>query len=270
MMPQPQAVVQEAVAVEKALPAGKPEPSEFEKVLASVLRNAGTTSSPFIPVQLCENFVEILDDKAGKRIISYEDFKAMIDRSLSTTETVMDIRGSMLPSNVFFLSQSKSNMYLNCYYPGGNRTMIFGDKTMEIAAPNIVISHILKMDGSDWLVQSSKFMCTDLPISKLPKKFIESHSGQDGLYLLPMSNTYAEGNMCYGGNHMPARFKDNNLRGLDWYYRFLWETPFNSDLGIKAIRDSRGVSEWYNHLEKEAKAGRPFPYKELHNYKAPT
>ena len=251
----------------KDLPAAKAEPSEFDKAVALAFRNAGSTSSPSITINLCEHFVEIPDDKGIKRVISYEDLKAMIDRSLATTETVIDIRGSMLPSNVFFISQNKSNMYINCYYPGGNRNMIYGEKTMEVVTPNIVISHILKVDGNDWLVQSSKFMCTDLPISKLPKKFIEGHNSSDGLYLLPMSNTYQEGNMCYGGNHMPARFKDNNLRGLDWYYRFLWETPFNNDLGIKAIGDSHSVRDWYSLLEKEAKDKKPFPYKALRGYK---
>lgn len=255
-------------AAVKPLPKEKPVTTEFDKAVDSAINEAGIVSVTALQVNLCENFVEIIEkNKKINRVISYESFKAMIDRSLNTTETVLDIRGTLLPSNVFFMSQSKNRMYLNCYYPGGNRKMLYMDGSMEIAAPNIVISHVLQLDGADWIVSSSKFMCTDLPISKLPKNFIEVHDNKLGLYLLPMSNTYAEGNMCYGGNHMPARFKDNNLRGLDWYYRFLWETPFNNDLGIKAIGDSHGVKDWYKVLEKEAKDNKPFPYKMLRGYR---
>lgn len=258
------------ITTEATLPPAAVEKTAFETAVSAATLRAGEMETKHLQVNLCENYVEIPDPRApgGKKVISYEDFKVIVDRSLNTTETAIDIRGTLLPSNVFFLSQNQNNMYLNCYYPGGNRKMLYMDGSMEIVAPNIVISHILKVDREDWIVQSSKFMCTDLPISKLPKKFIESHSAQDGLYLLPMSNTYQEGNMCYGGNHMPARFKDGNLRGLDWYYRFLWETPFNNDLGIRAIGDSLSVRDWYHTLSKEAKAGKPFPYKLLRGYKS--
>jgi hypothetical protein len=220
-----------------------------------------------LPLVLFSDYAEIDMGKGVKKQISHASLKEILDRSLNTVETSVDIKGMLLPSNVFFFSQTKNKIMFNVYYAGGNRNMIYGEQKLEIAAPNIIIAFTLKKDLDDWIVESAYYFCTDLPVSKLPKTFIGQISNKEGIYLLPMSNTYDQGNMCYGNNAMPARFKDNNFRGLDWYFRFLWETPFNNDLGIRAVGDRIGVSAWYKLLEKLAKEKKTFPYKDLRGWK---
>lgn len=246
-----------------------PAPVTFEQALLEV-GNSGKISqndSVGIPLMLFKDHVEITLDNGVKRQIPYQGLKELIDRSLNTKETVTNINGMILPSNVFFLSQSSNELRMTCYYPGGNRDMLFDSTKLNIVTPNILISFTLKLEGKDWIVQSAIYMCTDLPISKLPKTFITGPSPSQGVYLLPMSNTYSEGIMCYGGNSMPARFKDNHFRGMDWYYRYLWETPFNSDLGIRAIGSVVSPSSWYHTLSKFAKENKTFPYRDLSSWR---
>lgn len=243
-----------------------PATQTFEQALESVVTFQPNTQVVGIPITLFEDHAEVEIMPGVKKQISHTSLKEMLDRSLNTVEDKLEIKGMLLPSNVTFFSQTNNHIRFNTYYPGGNRTMLYNDRKLEIVAPNIVLAFSLKKDGADWLVESVYYYCTDLPISKLPKIFIDKASPAIGTYILPMSNTYDAGNMCYGNNSMPARFKDNNFRGLDWYFRFLWETPFNNDLGIKAV-GSVGVSTWYSLLEKLAKAGTTFPYRDLRGWK---
>ncbi len=250
-----------------ALPAASPLP--FEQAIAQVIESGQIPMEDFkgIPLVLFKDHVEVTLDKGVKRQISYPGLKELIDRSINVKEVVSEVEGMMLPSNVFFISQSARELRFNCYYPGGNKDMLFEERKMNIAIPNIIIAYTLQKDSKDWIVKNSIYMCTDLPISKLPKSFIAGPDKTKGIYLLPMSNTYDGGNMCFGGNQMPARFKDNQFRGLDWYYRFLWETPFNSDLGIKAIGGATSPSNWYSTLAKVAKDGKVFPYRDLSGWR---
>lgn len=261
----------EAQAVPEA-PAPLPPSStvSFEDAIKNIVDSGQvptTGASKGIPMVLFNDHVEVTFESGAKRQIPYAGLKELIDRSINVKEAVAEIQGMTLPSNVFYLSQSARELRMTCYYPGGNRDMLYGDNKMHIVAPNIVISYILKKENTDWIIQSAIYMCTDLPVSKLPKTFISAPSHSQGIYVLPMSNTYAEGNMCYGGNQMPARFKDNQFRGLDWYFRYLWETPFNSDLGIRAIGSVMQPTEWYGLLAKLAKENKTFPYPDLHGWR---
>lgn len=242
----------------------------FESAIDTIVNSAETVKQDFkgIPMVLFHDHVEVTLDKGVKRQIPYAGLKELIDRSINVKEVVHEVEGMTLPSNVFFLSQSSKELRFSSYYPGGNRDMLYDDQKLHIVAPNIIISHVLRREGKDWIVNSSCFMCTDLPVSKLPKSFISGIDASKGIYLLPMSNTYPEGKMCYGGNNMPARFKDNQFRGLDWYFRFLWETPFNSDLGIRAIGSVMSPYEWYLLLGKLAGEKKTFPYRDLSNWRA--
>lgn len=245
-----------------------PKVMTFEEALNNTLNSSQTSDgSESIPMVLHKDFVEVEVDNGVKRQIPYKALKDIIDRTIGTVETTSHIAGTLMPSNVYFMSQTEKELRLMCYYPGGNRDMLYNSSKLHIVAPNIVISYTLKREKDDWIMSSEIYMCTDLPISKLPKTFINNPDASKGLYLLPMSNTYSEGNMCYGNNQMPRRFKDNNLRGMDWYFRFLWETPFNDDLGIRAV-GSVSVRDWYEELASLAKEGKPFPYKRLRSWRS--
>jgi hypothetical protein len=246
-----------------------PKVMTFEEALeATVGSSQAAGNGEAISMVLHKDFVEVEVEKGVKRQIPYKALKEIIDRTVGTGETASVITGTLLPSNVNFMSQTERELRLMCYYPGSNRDMLYHSNKLHIVAPNIVIAYTLKREKEDWIMAGEAYMCTDLPIGKLPKTFIAAPDSKVGLYLLPMSNTYSEGNMCYGGNQMPRRFKDNNLRGVDWYFRYLWETPFNDDLGIRAVRNDVRVSEWYNTLASLAKEGKPFPYKELRGWHA--
>lgn len=200
--------------------------------------------------------------------ISYEDFKAILTQALGRREDEK-LEGYHLPSNCFYFAKSSSQIQLSCYYQERVGEIIYGSKKMKIKVPNLIISHVLgRKPGNSLKVESSKYFCTNLPVNKLPQnKFINSVEPNAKIFLSPFSNTYREGNMCYGGNQMPATYTENNLRGLDYYYQFLFSSPFNNDLGINALSQGRDyVGEWYSELEKIAKAEGPFPYERLRGY----
>jgi hypothetical protein len=75
--------------------------------------------------------------------------------------------------------------------------------------------------------------------------------------------------MCYGGNSMPSHFQDNNLQGLNWYYQFLFESPFNNDLGLRSLKEEVVAQDWFKTLETAAKNNEPFPYEKLRGYTKP-
>ncbi len=262
--------VETVVVSESKMETLPPSPaSAFDQAVEALAASDRVNKEDFkgIPMIMFKDHVEVTLDKGVKRQISYQGLKELVDRSINVKEVVHQVEGMSLPSNIFFLSQSATELRMCCYYPGGNRDMFYNEEKIHIVAPNIVISHTLRRESKDWIVSSSYFMCTDLPVSKLPKTFIAGPDASKGIYILPMSNTYPEGKMCYGGNSMPARFKDNQFRGLDWYFKFLWETPFNSDLGIRAIGSVLDPHSWYKLLGKLAKENKGFPYCDLYNWR---
>jgi hypothetical protein len=219
-----------------------------------------------LPVVMFQDHVEVEVHQGVKKHISYASFKELINRSLNEVVANPIITGMSPPSNLIFMSQTENALHLNCYHSGGIKDMLYLNTKLKIVAPNIIIGFTLAKESNDWIVRSAHYFSTDLPVSKLPRAFINTPDPGKGIYDLPMSNTYGGGPMCYGSNSMPARFKDGNLRGLDWYYKYLWETPFNSDLGIRAISDRVAVNQWYEVLAKFAEEGKGFPYCDLQGY----
>ncbi len=217
-----------------------------------------------VPVLLLKDFVEVEISKNVKKQIGYKEFREILGRGINDT-TDVKIEGLLPPSNLIFLSQTAKQVRLNCYYSSAVRDMLYGSQKLRIVTPNVIISHTLNKDGEDWVLANTMYFSTDNPISKLPRTFISQVSNRDRIYYHAMSNTYDLGNMCYGGNAMPSRFKDNNLRGLDYYFNFLWTTPFNDDLGIRgASYDS--VRGWYRLLADLAKEKKGYPYDKLRGW----
>lgn len=202
--------------------------------------------------------------------ISHEDFLRFYSKTQSVE--VVEADPVLLPSNCILMDRTKARMRLNCYYPSSKKPLIFqhsDNHKLEIITPNIIISYVLLKGGApgEWILETNqpKYFCTPYTVGRLPKDFIAAIDRPAGVYLMPFSNTYEGGNMCFGNNTMPRRFVENNLRGLDYYYAYMWETPFNSDLGIKAASvDS--VKLWYTTLEALAKKNLPFPYRKLRGF----
>jgi hypothetical protein len=224
-------------------------------------------------VKLFEDHVRITLNGGVQKDISLSDFITTLTKASGQaqqqTEFVQDFA---MPSNVFFLSVSKETIRISCYYSAANKTIVYGpdgdkkhNKNIEITMPNVIISHYMKKVKDQWVIQWSKYFCTDLTVPQLKPGFIDDINPRGHIFLFPMSNTYEDAKMCYGNNSMPSSFPINNLRGLDWYYQYLFESPFNDDLGIKAVRGYY-VNEWYSLLNKCAKEGTSFPYTKLANY----
>lgn len=222
-------------------------------------------------VQFLADGVRVLLTGGIDKVVSLEDFRDILNRSIGELEsTTLD--GFNMPSNVFYFGKSSSEIHLSCYYKGGIMKLNLNSKIRDSVMPNIIISHKLTRDGDkNWLIQDSRYYCTDASISKLPKTFIYSVSPRDRVFLLPLSNTYGDARMCYGSNTMVSRFTENNLRGLDWYYEYLFQSPFNTDLGIKALasESSMYVEDWFTLLARLATERAPFPYDKLNGYTAP-
>ena len=230
-----------------------------------------------LSVEITQDGCSVQIDKNTNREISHEDFLSLYSGVMG--KEVEEVKDSfVLPSGVMNIARGKSQLTLTCYYPSSKRRLHYvgaDDKAgirMEIMTPNIIISHRLKQDKStkDWLVEPNwpRYFCTDLPAARLPKEWIESHSYAKRIWVNPFTNTYQDGHMCTGHNTMPVRFTEGNLRGLDWYYGFMWESPFNRDLGLYGLGNTVGVLEWYRILEKAAAEDRPFPYTYLPSFQA--
>lgn len=219
-------------------------------------------------VMILEDHARVILTGGIEKIISLDDFRNILNQALGTSEETQ-IEGFNMPSNVLYFAKSGSEMRVSCYYQARKTGIIYHDSKFEVMMPNIIISHKLRKAGDKtWQIEGSRYFCTDLTPGRLPKDFIYTVSSSMRIFLLPMTNTYAEGNMCYGNNSMPARFVDNNLRGLDWYYQYMFESSFNDDLGVKAIGESLTPRQWYQLLKETAQADKPFPYEKLRGYRA--
>lgn len=208
------------------------------------------------------NYGVVVVINGAEKHISLDSFLAAITSSSSQSEDG-SIEGVLLPSNTFFFARSATRINLSCYYAEGVRNVKYGSHDRPSVIPNIIVSHVLNKNGQEWVINTTRYFCTDKPVSALPGTFINAAKLDAGIFGLPFSNTYSDNRMCYGGNSMPHVFRNNNLRGLDWYYQYLFETPFNDDLGINGLYSRVTPETWYARLAKLAEEGASFPYKDL-------
>ena len=130
--------------------------------------------------------------------------------------------------------------------------------------PNVIISHVLKMQGGVWKVNDTRYLTTNKPLSEIPRQKIAVGSG---VCTLPFTNVYDDGRLCYGNNLRVAEIKPPDFRPLHWYYEMLFTAPFNNDIGVYSLKRESKFKEnyagWFAHLAKLAETGKPFPYAEL-------
>jgi hypothetical protein len=217
-----------------------------------------------------EDCVKVILTGGVEKLITYEAFVGILKNITNIIDEKMTDE-FLMPSNVFYFAKSHDAIQISCYYTSRVCDLMYYDSKFKIMTPNIIVSHVLHRQGEDkkWQVETSNYFCTDVPVGNLPKTFINRLDHNNRIWLLPMSNTYDGGNMCYGSNVMPRNFVDNNLRALDWYYNYLWNSPFNDDLGIRAVSGDYGsVNTWYKDLKVLAEKGEPFPYHRLRGYTA--
>lgn len=226
-----------------------------------------SVGSRFMRADIYQDHVSVSLENGMSKDISSRDFARSLVASLGIEDTTdKELLSVALPPNVYYLKIVGEEIKLACYYPGGSRLLKYYTKEIPIIFPNVVISHSLRMKKSEIQMQGTLYFCTDLTFSQLPQKWPDRVDVQQRMFLLPMSNTYSDGKMCYGHNIMPNQFPEGNLRGLDWYYQYIFETPFNDDLGIRALPSSIEVKSWYEKLRKLLSEDKPFPYELLRGY----
>jgi len=206
------------------------------------------------------------DKNLVKKSISYDDFYRIFSEMMMK-ENREATSNLLLPSNCFFLGYSESSLRINVYYPETTENITYGNSTFKGRVPNMILSFSLTRGRAknEWKIAWAKYFCTDMPVSMLSHNFISDVNTSSRIYMAPFWNTYSEGNMCFGNNTMPGTFVKGNLRGLDYYYQFLFNSPFNNDLGVRGIISYDTPSEWISTLKKAAKEGK-FPYERLRGY----
>lgn len=240
---------------------------------AEAIFGTETPAPPVDTVSKEAQVVYLLDDcvkvtvNGIDKYLSHEVFLAIIEKSIGTERDAV-LEGMLLPNNTFYFARSSNRVQLSCYYPGGVRDVNYLDTIRKSVIPNIVVSHTLEKREDDWIQSESRYYCTDISVGRLPARVVWDINAADHIFLLPFTNTYASAQMCYGDNTMPRRFTSNNLRGLDWYYQFLFAGAFNNDLGVKAINTTNDASirAWYDTLATIAEEGGKFPYERLNGY----
>lgn len=232
--------------------------------------------------------VELLDDcvsyvnpitKISKEI-TYEDFLELLQSSVKSdaSKKTMD-ETWLLPKNCAMFDKTDRSVNMLTYHPSCVKSIQYYNckswevkpssviEHYEILTPNVLISFPLVKSPtkSGWEMdpKSAVYMCTPLTQGNLPKKVpLNPTSGIPDIFGSPFGNTYPGFGMCVGENQMPRFFPDNDFRALNYYYDFMWSTPFNNDLNNKAV--PMAWNEWYKYLASpEVKSSGKFPYEKL-------
>jgi hypothetical protein len=220
------------------------------------------TEKDYLPVVIFKTHVSTIINGIAKSI-SVSDFKNILHNLSGGEED--KVPPISLPFGCFMFNRSGDTLFLNCYYRGSVIDVTFQDRdskkvVFNIPIPNIIISFTLKKIGdATWQVTHIKYFSTPKSVSQLPDDtFISGLDPEIGVHRLPFPNMYGDGRMCYGGNTMPVRF-NNNLRGLDYYYQVLTQSPFNSDLGLLGLTMRYTPRNWFEFLNGK----KEFPYELL-------
>lgn len=233
-----------------------------------------------ISFDILEDCVRTNYDNGLTKLISLDDFISTLSTVAKNKPLEADYESFSLPPNVFLFNVGSKSIELACYYPECVRDVNFMNEVKKRITPNIIIYFKLKKEASkgknDWAHESTIYTCTDLPLSDVPREFINKTKTSARIFLLPFSNMYEDGTMCTGQNHLPKNFKKNDLRSLNWHFEMIWSSPFNYDLGLRALKlgseftdTSSGIKKWFDKLGSLAKKESPkFPYNELKGYKS--
>jgi hypothetical protein len=203
------------------------------------------------------------------KYVSYEDFLSILAALVGEEASGQVAQPIWFPPGVFFFSRNALTVRISMYYPECVREVMYGTHRRKSIIPNIIISHDLKITGSDRLKSvNTIYLTTNKVLSELPRKFYNSPN-DPGMSTMPFGNCYTDGRLCFGSNVKIVDFTLPDLRPLHWYYDMLFTTPFNNDLTIHALRSDkyRGYPDtWYTYLADLAIKGSSFPYKELRNF----
>lgn len=264
--PAPEVTISETALAELQNDKG-PGTEVFKTLIAEgYMTEPGMLSVYYAEAKIFDTYVEV-DVKGVKKNISLLNFKRIFDDLVKEESTGKVLS---LPYNCYMIKQTPSEIRLACYYPGDRKDIEFvlrgssrPPKKMKVPFPNIVVTHVLKADKKQWVVQSTRYFATPLTVSQLPQdRFITETDSAKNIFPVPLPNFYTSNTMCYGGNTMPTRFNDS-LRGLDYYYQILTIAPFNEDLGIRGLKHGEyDVRQWLDVLKKKTE----FDYNDMRGF----
>ena len=77
---------------------------------------------------------------------------------------------------------------------------------------------------------------------------------------------YHDGRMCTGENAVVRSLPEEDLRGLAALSEMAFNSPFNRDLGVRAVPSyNSDPAKWFALLAEKAAKGEGFPYNLLGN-----
>lgn len=224
-------------------------------------------------VDLLENAAKLHLSNGATRIISYSDFSQILQSFLDKAQESKVTSLRLLPPNLYAVEESINQIRLGFYFPERVQNINYRGDVQPRIAPNIIITVALSRGSgdkrNDFKYRSAHYYCTNLSLGRLPKQIVTSTG--PNIAILPFTNVYGEAVLCTGGNSIIQDYPGNDLRQTIWFHDMLWASPFNDDLGVRALksdsqyRDSN--SSWYKYLAQLAKEGKGFPYSELSNMK---
>jgi len=229
-----------------------------------------------VSLDILQECVRLNFNNGFSKLVSFENLIDTLSEAIGKDKKSVNLESLSLPKGVFFMESNSSSMNLACFYEGGVRDVNFNGQVLKRIVPNVILYFKLfkgKAEG-EWIHSSTTYFCTDSSLTDVPREFINKVSSSNRIFLLPFPNMYAEGAMCTGQNQLPKNFVKGDLRPLQWHFDMVWTSPFNYDLGIRALRENskfadghRGIEQWFVHLAEIAKTEDPqFPFKELRGW----
>lgn len=200
------------------------------------------------------------------KTVSYADFVVSLDRLVNKEEADTKGKQYFLAPGLFYMNFTKTHLEVCLYYPECTRQVKYLTHNRVSVVPNIVITHkLVKRSETNYSVIDTRYMATNKQLSELPRAFLQP--GQNGLALLPFTNVYSDGRLCYGSNVRISEINLPDLRPLNWYYEVLFISPFNNDLGVPGLtntaRSTYSVADWFRMLADKAADNAKFPYEFL-------
>lgn len=225
-------------------------------------------------VNLYPTYAEVKLDNVLKPV-TYSDLLGAISEHAEGMMQAVNATPFIMPDNVLKFSVGANDMNIVMYYKeqigtckmqmtrNGTRPEDNRFEDFTIPMPNIVIDMHFKRNNNTWVASGVFYYATSLG----PDNISIMSSCRDGLAdrdlcLLPCSNLYEDGRMCYGYNTMPSGL-GYNLRSLNYYYRVLFDSPGNNDLRVRGLnRHNEGLENIFSYLNA-LKQLKEYPYQIL-------
>ncbi len=224
------------------------------------------SQNPLLNIRLFERHAEVM--RPGSTLGKQVGLKELVQVLTESAENVLAYSRNeslRLPANAYLTVYAGNLLNICCYYPEREEVLTHGGRKYTVMVPNIVIHFTLKAlnNGTDYEVKSTHYYSTPKDVNELPNTL---PGRLPGIFnYVPFPNFYDNFTMCFGGNSLLHKTNGTDLRMLLMFYQVIAGSPFNDDLGVRALNDSMRPSEWFRHLAEYYKEHKAFPYKDV-NY----